>query len=126
MNDMPDRDVHARTRRRLAKLAWILDARLRVPVLGTRVGLDSLLGLVPGVGDVVTAGLSLYIVIEAARLGTPKRKLIAMMLRLVLDLVAGTVPVAGDLFDVFYKANVKNLRSIGIHPEPAARTQRER
>lgn len=108
--------ARTRSRRRLAKLAWVLDAQIKLPVLGTRVGLDSLLGLVPGLGDAITAGLSCYIVIEAGRMGVPKRKLAAMVLRILLDFTAGSVPVAGDLFDVFYKSNVRNLRSIGIVP----------
>lgn len=109
-----DDDAKARRRRRLAKLAWLLDAQIKLPGVSTRIGLDAILGLVPGLGDVITAGLSCYIVIEAGRMGVSKRKLAAMVLRILLDFAAGSVPVAGDLFDVFYKANVRNLRSIGI------------
>mgnify|MGYP006269428995 CR=1 FL=1 len=106
-----------RSRQRLAKLAWLLDAQFEVPKLGVRVGLDGLLGLVPAVGDAISVGLSLLILIEAARMGTRKRKLATMAARLLLDFAVGSVPVAGDVFDVFYKANLKNLRSIGIEPQ---------
>lgn len=103
-------------RRRLSRLAWALDAQFRVPVLGVRFGLDSLIGLIPGVGDFLTAGISLYIVYQAGRLGASKRLRLVMLGNVLIDAVAGTIPGVGDAFDVLFKANVRNLRLLGITP----------
>lgn len=100
----------AATRARLEKLAWLLDGALVVPGTEIRVGLDALIGLVPGVGDVVAAALSSYLIFEARRLGAPKHVILRMVWNLGLDTVLGAVPVVGDVFDVAWRANLKNLR----------------
>lgn len=89
-------------------LARLLDAAVRIPGTNIRFGLDSLIGLVPGVGDLTGAALSGYIVLAAARLGVPPTVLTRMLLNLGVDTLVGTVPLLGDLFDVGFRANLRN------------------
>jgi len=85
---------------------------------GFRIGLDPLLGLVPGIGDAVTTLISCYLVYESARLGLPKRILVRMLANIGLDSIVGTVPVLGDLFDAGWKSNMRNLRLLDQHYHP--------
>jgi hypothetical protein len=86
-----------------------------VPGTGIRFGIDGLVGLVPGIGDGAMALISLWFVLEAGRLGLPKRKLARMLLNIGIDAAAGAVPVLGDVFDVAWKANRRNYRIIAAH-----------
>lgn len=95
--------------RRLERLAGLLDDRFRIPGTRWRFGLDSLIGLIPGVGDAAGAAMSIYIIAEAARLGLPKPVILRMLANMGIDAVLGTVPLAGDIFDVAYKANRRNV-----------------
>lgn len=95
---------------RLRRIARLLDARFGIAGTPLRFGLDSLLGLVPGVGDGVTAAAGLFLLYEAQRLGARKTTLARMTWNLLLDLGVGAIPVAGDLFDFIWKANLRNLR----------------
>jgi len=97
-------------RERLILLTRLLDAAVPVPVLRTRVGLDALLGLVPVVGDLVSGALGLYLVFEARQLGASRWLQARMIGNLLMDAAVGAVPVAGDLFDVYFKAHVRNLK----------------
>jgi hypothetical protein len=108
----------------LQGLAWLLDSSIRLPG-GYRIGLDGILGLVPGVGDLVAALLSSYIVVEAARLRVPGSVLLRMVSNIGLELVIGVVPVLGDLFDLVFKANERNVRLIGNWLDQPHETQRE-
>lgn len=81
-----------------------------MPILRTRAGLDALLGLLPGIGDLVSAGIGLYLVFEARELGASRWLQARMVGNLLIDAAAGSVPLAGDLFDIYFKANVRNLR----------------
>ena len=94
---------------RLARLARLLDARFGLPGTRLRFGLDALLGVIPGVGDIATGCLSLYIVWEAWRLGVPLPILLRMLFNIGLEVVVGAVPIAGDLFDIGWKANLRNV-----------------
>jgi hypothetical protein len=120
----PGDELAARTAR-LERLAERLDARFNL--FGIRFGWDSLLGLIPGVGDAVTALPSLYIIAEAARLGTRRQVLARMALNTTADVVIGGVPFLGDLFDVGFKANRRNVallrREMARRPRPVARTR---
>jgi hypothetical protein len=107
--------------KRLRYLAYLLDDRFRIPVTGHRIGLDGLIGLVPGIGDAVTTLVSLYIVLEARRLGLTAAKLGRMGLNVGVDALLGAVPLVGDLFDVAWKANRRNLRLVLEHLEAAER-----
>lgn len=104
--------------RRLKTVAYWLDDRFRIPVLGWRVGLDGLVGLVPGIGDAATTVAALWILKEAHRLGVPRRKLGRMALNIGIDTVLGAVPLVGDAFDLANKANRRNLRLVLDHLEP--------
>lgn len=94
---------------RLDKLARLLDTALPIPGTRFRIGLDGLLGLIPGVGDTIGAVFSAYIILEAARLGFPKGTLLRMIGNVAVETVVGAVPILGDVFDIAWKANVRNL-----------------
>lgn len=112
---------HQRRLERLRHLAHLLDDRFAIPGTRYRIGLDGLIGLVPGIGDAVTTAVSLYIVLEARRLGVPISKLGRMGLNVGLDALLGAVPLVGDLFDVAWKANKRNLRLVLDHLESDGR-----
>ncbi|NEP45946.1 MAG: DUF4112 domain-containing protein [Okeania sp. SIO2H7] len=99
----------------LRKLSTLLDNAFQVPGTSIGVGIDPLLGLLPGGGDFIGGLLSIYIVYSAARMGAPKETLVRMASNIVFDSLAGTVPVVGDLFDVAWKANVKNIDLLETH-----------
>jgi hypothetical protein len=107
--------VDQRSVERLRRLAYLLDDRFPIPGTRYRIGLDGLVGLVPGIGDGVTTLLALYIVLEARRLGVPLNKLGRMGINVGLDAVLGAVPLVGDLFDVAWKANRRNLALLLDH-----------
>ncbi len=100
---------------RIKRLAWLVDAAFRLPGTNFRFGLNSLIGLAPGAGDAVLGVLSLYIIHQAHRLGLPRHKLAAMAGNVALEVVGGSVPILGDLFDVALKANLRNIRIIEAH-----------
>jgi hypothetical protein len=93
-----------------ARLANLLDTRFTIPGTRIRFGLDPLLGLVPGFGDTISLILSLVIVAEARDRGVGMAVIARMIFNCALDWLVGLVPVVGDVFDLFYKANVRNLR----------------
>lgn len=95
--------------RRLERLSQVLDTAMRVPGTNVRIGLDGLLGFIPGVGDALGAVLSSYIILEAARLGFPKSVLLRMIGNVALETLVGAVPLLGDLFDIAWKANSRNV-----------------
>lgn len=92
------------------RLAYQLDDRFRLPGTSYRFGWDFVLGLVPGLGDFVGLALGLPIIAAAIRHRFPKTVVLAMSANVLLDAVLGTVPLAGNLFDFFWKAHHKNLR----------------
>jgi hypothetical protein len=93
----------------------LLDNAVRVPGTDLRFGLDALIGLVPGIGDVIGAIFSTFIVFHAARLGVPRSTLVRMMANVGLDTIVGEVPLLGDLFDFGWKANSRNLALLEEH-----------
>lgn len=101
--------------RELDTLADWLDSRFRLPGTNLRFGLDSLIGLIPGVGDGATALPAIYIVLRAQRMGAPKRLLLWMSFNVALDFVVGAIPLLGDLFDVGFKANRRNIDLLRRH-----------
>ena len=94
---------------RARTLARLLDSAVKVPGTGVRFGADAILGLVPGLGDVAGAALAGYLVLLAQRLGAPRAVVLRMLANVAMDTAAGSVPLVGDLFDVAYKSNMRNL-----------------
>ena len=95
---------------RAQKLANLTDSKIRVPFLGIRLGLDFLVGLIPVVGDIIMAAVSLSIVVMAKNMQLPKALRIAMLKNIGIDFLLGLVPFVGDVVDLFYKSNQKNVR----------------
>ena len=93
----------------LERLSWLMDDFIRLPVIGWRVGLDALVGLIPGFGDTATSLVSFYILASAVRYGVPKVTLLRMGMNLGIDYVVGSFPVVGDLFDAWWKSNQRNV-----------------
>lgn len=96
--------------RNLDTLGYLLDDSIPIPGTGMRVGLDAVIGLIPGFGDIAGVVLSSWIVLQGARLGVGVSVLARMLLNLVIDGVVGAIPFLGDLFDAGWKANDRNLR----------------
>jgi hypothetical protein len=114
-----DRD---KIRIRLERLAWFLDNSIPIPGLDARIGLDPLLGLFPGIGDTLGALLSSYILAAAARLGAPKSVLLKMAFNIAVDAVLGAFPLLGDLFDIVWKANHRNVKLLGDYLDQPRKT----
>jgi Domain of unknown function (DUF4112) len=124
---------HASRQQRLARidtLATLLDSAFIIPGTNVRFGLDAIVGLVPGIGDFLTSMVSLYIVHEARQLGAPTHLLVRMVGNIALDGIIGSAPVAGDIFDVMWRANRRNmtllydhLRSRGEFARPVSGTE---
>ncbi len=125
---MPHTGRHApRALNEVETLAWLLDDSILVPGSGgRRVGLDGLIGFVPVVGDLASAGIGLYVVWRGSRLGLPRIVVARMLANSAIDLAVGAIPVLGDAFDLWFKANTRNLRLthryIGA-PETSTRPQ---
>ena len=94
---------------RLRKLAWLLDGQFGLPGTRFRFGLNSILGLSPVIGDVALGLVSLYLVWEARQLGAPNALLARMLGNVAIEVAGGSVPILGDLFDMAFKANLRNL-----------------
>jgi hypothetical protein len=90
------------------QIAWLLDSSIRIGPVS--IGLDALIGLIPGLGDVVTNALGGIIVVRAMQRGVPRAAILRMLVNLGVDTAVGSIPVVGDIFDFAYKANTKNLR----------------
>jgi hypothetical protein len=94
----------------IEKLADLLDTRWRIPGLGWRFGLDTVIGLVPGIGDTITGALGVYIIARAHQLGASPGLMARMGWNVLVDSVLGAVPLVGDLFDLANKSNTRNIR----------------
>ncbi len=94
---------------RLRGIATVLDDAVRIPGTNIRFGLDALLGLMPGAGDAVTGAVAAYAIVLAARLGAPPVVIARMAMNVLIDVATGTIPVLGDIFDVGWKSNRKNV-----------------
>jgi hypothetical protein len=93
----------------LERLSWLMDDLFRIPGIGWRIGLDALVGLIPGVGDTATSLASFYILASAVRYGVPKITILRMGLNIGIDYAVGSLPVVGDLFDAWWKSNQMNV-----------------
>jgi hypothetical protein len=99
----------------LQLLADWMDGVFRVPGVGWRFGLDAILGFIPGIGDTATSVASLYILTAAHRYGVTRTTLLRMALNVVLDAVVGAIPLVGDIFDVYWKSNQRNVAILKRH-----------
>ncbi|PSB10202.1 DUF4112 domain-containing protein [Pleurocapsa sp. CCALA 161] len=111
---------------KLRRVSRILDNAIAIPGTKISFGLDPILGLLPGGGDTVTGGIAAYIVVEAARMGVPREILWKMVGNILIDSFAGTVPVVGDIFDLGWKANIKNIELLEKHLDLAESNQSDR
>ena len=112
-----------RTLNQVNQLAWLLDNSIKIPLLNYRIGLDALIGLIPGLGDMAGMILSSYIVLQAIRLGAPRAILMRMVLNIGIEAAVGIVPVLGDIFDATFKANVRNVQLLSVLLDGAAANQ---
>ncbi len=104
----------------IERLSWLLDDLFRIPVIGWRVGLDALVGLIPGFGDSLTSLASFYILASGVRYGVPKITLVRMGLNLGIDYALGSLPFVGDVFDAWFKSNQKNVALLREHATVSA------
>ena len=108
-------------------LARLLDSAFRIPGTKIRFGLDPIIGLVPGVGDLAGAVLSGFIILRSARLGAPRSVLARMVMNVAIDTIVGSVPILGDMFDVVWRSNLRNAKLLERHlarPEHTRRASR--
>lgn len=92
----------------IAGLARLMDSAIKIPGISYRLGLDTIIGLLPVIGDLASLGISGYIIFQARRIGLPKRYLVKMIWNVLLDWLIGLVPLIGDIFDWGWKANNRN------------------
>jgi hypothetical protein len=103
--------------KRLEALGKLMDGAFQLPGTNVRFGIDAVIGLVPGVGDLVSGLVSSYLIWEARRLGVSKWVLTRMAVNTLLDTTIGAIPLAGDVFDVMFRANMKNMALLRRHLE---------
>jgi hypothetical protein len=107
----------------LLRLAQLLDNQFVVPGTNFRFGIDSIIGLIPGIGDAVSALISLYIMARAKHLGAPNGLLVKMGINVAIDTTIGAFPIFGDLFDAAFKSNLKNVRLLLDHVSRGAKVR---
>lgn len=120
----PRRNADRRREEELEMLARWMDSVFRIPGVGIRFGLDALIGLIPGFGDTLTSLVSIYILAAGARLGVPRVTLVRMALNIAIDWLLGSFPVLGDVFDVYWKANQRNVALLRRHAMAAPAQER--
>ncbi|HET6744412.1 MAG TPA: DUF4112 domain-containing protein [Candidatus Limnocylindria bacterium] len=104
-------------------LAWLLDNSIPIPGTGRRIGLDAVIGFVPGLGDVLSGGIGLLVVLRGVQRGLPTIVVARMLANVGLDFVVGSIPVIGDAFDLWYKSNSRNVALLRRYSErPGAST----
>ncbi|WP_435116322.1 DUF4112 domain-containing protein [Halolamina sp. C58] len=108
--DVPE-SVDRAALERMRTVAMVLDESIEIPVIEYRIGVDPLLSMLPGVGDALSAGISLYVVIESARLGVSFTTLLGMLARITVDFAGGSIPFVGPAFDAVFKANKWNVEA---------------
>lgn len=102
------------SRKALQNLAWLMDRAVPLPG-GARIGLDGILGLIPGVGDTLSSVVSVWIILQARQAGVSTTTLLKMVANTLLDVTIGTIPLIGDLFDFYFKSNMRNLALLEAH-----------
>lgn len=115
MSEAISKEAHTRALLRLDQVAQLLDNRFRIPGTNFRFGVDSVLGLVPYAGDVITFLISGALIVIMGRYGASTKLALKMIGNIWVDGVIGTIPLLGDLFDFRYKANLKNVQLLKEH-----------
>ncbi|WP_419866827.1 DUF4112 domain-containing protein [Altericroceibacterium endophyticum] len=100
---------------RIEAMEMLLERGFTIPLINRKFGLDALIGLIPVVGDLITAGMGAYIIWEARNLGMPKWKVWRMAGNVAFDTAIGAIPLAGDTFDFFFRSNTRNLKIVKKH-----------
>ena len=101
--------------KRIRKIAKLLDTAVGIPGTKIRFGLEPILGILPGGGDLITAIISAYMIYLAASFGLEKSEILKMIKNVAIDTAIGSVPIAGDIFDAYFKANIRNLEILENH-----------
>ena len=104
--------------RQLDWLAKLMDSQFRIPGTDIRFGLDAIIGLIPGAGDLTTFGVSGYMILVMARNGAGGLVLTRMVMNILIDAIVGAIPILGDIFDVAFKANMRNMRLMHTYYKP--------
>ena len=102
---------------KIRKIAKLLDTAVGIPGTKIRFGLDPILGLIPGGGDLISAGISAYMIYLATRFGLERAEMFKMIKNVAIETAVGSVPLAGDIFDAYFKANMRNLEILEKHIE---------
>ena len=113
--------------RRILRMSHVLDDLFRVPGTSMKLGVDPIVGLIPVIGDIVTAIPGAWLILEATRFGIPRVVLGRMVVNLTLDLGIGAIPLIGDAYDLFFRSNARNLdlfRRYALEPETSTRRHR--
>lgn len=100
---------HRAMLKQVDRLAWLLDNSIRIPIINYRIGLDAIIGLIPGIGDATGLLISSYIVMQAMRMGTTRMILMRMVFNIIIEATFGMIPILGDIFDATFKANARNV-----------------
>ena len=108
--DIPDSTQTTPQLRTVDRMTDLLDTKFRLPGTNTRFGVDFLLGLVPGAGDAISLGFSGLLIATMAKHGASARLVLRMLFNVLLDSLVGSIPILGNIFDLYYKANTRNLR----------------
>ena len=112
--------------RRIERVTHALDELIGIPGTSVKVGLDPIVGLIPVVGDAIAGIVGAWVIAEAARFGIPRIVIARMVVNLVVDLAIGPIPFLGDLYDVVFRSNSRNLALFRRHAlEPEASTRGE-
>ncbi len=114
MND-EEKEILEEKLTRLRQLSENLDESFTIPGTNIKFGIDALIGLVPGGGDLIGSLFSLYLLRTAIKMKLPKSAIISIMFNIIIDTTIGIVPVIGDIFDIFWKSNKRNMRIIEKH-----------
>ncbi len=119
-------DRRARALAEVETLGWLLDRSLTLPGIGgRRFGIDGVIGLVPGIGDLVGGLIGLLLVWRASRMGLPTIVVARMLITTLIDMTLGAIPFVGDVFDFWFKSNTRNLDLMRRHLERPDRSTRD-
>ncbi len=101
--------------RAVESLARLMDSQFPLPGTKLNIGLDAIIGLIPGIGDTISLSIAGYIIMQSARLGVGSRIIIQMIINIFIDWLIGLIPIIGDFFDIGWKGNLKNAALLREH-----------